>query len=298
MASKIEFDRRAFMARVGICGIGASGLGSFGTLPLLTAAELELDPLQVRAGSGVDHLVTLLETTDRDDLLEVVAQRIRAGTTYRELLAALLLAGVRNVQPRPSVGFKFHSVLVVHSAHLAAVGSPIEDRWLPLFWAIDYFKSTQLEEASKTGWQQAPVDESRVPRPSQAKSALIAALDNWDVEAADVATVGMVRSAGANAMFELLCRYGARDFRSIGHKAIYVANGFRTLQCIGWQYAEPVMRSLVFALLNHNGEPNPANSDLTPDRDWRINLERETTLAAAWQDGARCEQLVAKPRQS
>jgi hypothetical protein len=34
------------------------------------------------------------------------------------VLAALLLAGVRNIQPRP-VGFKFHAVLVVNSAHLA-----------------------------------------------------------------------------------------------------------------------------------------------------------------------------------
>ncbi len=31
--------------------------------------------------------------------------------TYQELLAALLLAGVRNINPQP-VGFKFHAVLV------------------------------------------------------------------------------------------------------------------------------------------------------------------------------------------
>jgi hypothetical protein len=50
---------------------------------------------------------------------------------------------VRNVQPRPSVGFKFHSVLVVHSAHLASIGGADEHRWLPIFWALDYFKATQ-----------------------------------------------------------------------------------------------------------------------------------------------------------
>ena len=52
-------------------------------------------------------------------LLEEVAARIHKGLSYREVLAALLLAGVRNVQPRPSVGHKFHAVLVVNSAHLA-----------------------------------------------------------------------------------------------------------------------------------------------------------------------------------
>ena len=77
------------------------------------------------------------------EALEEVGDRIKRGLSYRELLAALLLAGVRNVQPRPQVGFKFHAVLVVNSAHLASLASPAEDRWLPIFWALDHFKSAQ-----------------------------------------------------------------------------------------------------------------------------------------------------------
>ena len=63
-------------------------------------------------------------------------------------------------------------------------------------------------------------------------------------------------------------KYGCRDFRDIGHKAIYVANAFRTLEVIGWQHAEPVLRSLAFALLKHDGK-NPAKDDLDPDRPGR-----------------------------
>jgi hypothetical protein len=86
-------------------------------------------------------------------------------------------------------------------------------------------------------------------------------------------------------VFELFCRYGARDYRSIGHKAIFVANSWRTLQCIGWQHAEPVLRSLAFALLNHGGEPNPAQSDLSADQPWRRNMGLEKTIREDWQDG-------------
>ena len=43
----------------------------------------------------------LLEDTPREQLLEKVAGASAAGPSYREVLAALLLAGVRNVQPRP-----------------------------------------------------------------------------------------------------------------------------------------------------------------------------------------------------
>ena len=75
-----------------------------------------------------------------------------------------------------------------------------------------------------------------------------------------------MRNFGANHVFDQLAPYAATDFRSIGHKVIYLSNAFRTLRTIGWEYAEPVMRSLVYAMLNHHGEPNPAESDLAADR--------------------------------
>ena len=68
------------------------------------------------------------------------------------MLAALLLAGVRNVQPRPSVGFKFHAVLVVNSAAPGQHGRTGPRRWLPIFWAIDNFKSSQARDVAEGGW--------------------------------------------------------------------------------------------------------------------------------------------------
>ena len=109
-------------------------------------------------------------------------------------------------------------------------------------------------------------------------------MDAWDVEAADRAVAALVRSAGADEMFELLVRYGARDFRDIGHKAIYVANGTRTLNTIGWRHAEPVLRSVAFALLAHEAG-NPAKNDFGPDRPWRENIKKAAAIRAGWQRG-------------
>ena len=200
------------------------------------------------------------------------------------MLAALLLAGVRNVQPRPSVGLKFHAVLVVNSAHLASLASPDTDRWLPIFWALDYFKSSQAQDVREGNWTMGPVDESAVPPARKARAAFAAAMDNWDEAAADAAVASLARSAGANEVYELFFRYGARDFRSIGHKAIYVANSWRTLQCIGWQHAEPVLRSLAYALLMHEGG-NPARRDDPADRPWRHNQERAARIKDDWTAG-------------
>ena len=279
--------RRQFLgtASIGGAAMGLSELGFLKRLPRVSAADATVNSNLVRVDSGIEPLVRLLEETSRERLLEEVAAKIQSGTSYREVLAALLLAGVRNVQPRPSVGFKFHSVLVVNAAHLASLSSPDSDRWLPIFWAIDYFKATQLEEQRASGWKMSAVNEADVPPASKARSAFIKAMDTWDVEAADAAVAGLARHAGVNEVFELFCRYGARDYRSIGHKAIFVANSWRTLQSISWQHAEPVLRSLAFALLNYGGEQHPAGSDLLPDRPWRKNTELQTKIRDQWQDG-------------
>jgi hypothetical protein len=266
-------------------------LASLGELAFLSrfrpvsATEAKLEPGVVRLSPEIEPVVRLLEETPQEKLLEEVASRIRGGLSYRELLAALLLAGVRNVQPRPQVGFKFHAVLVVNSAHLASVSSPDTDRWLPIFWALDYFKSAQARDIEEGNWTMGPVDEQAVPRATHARRAFVEAMDDWNAEAADASVAGLARTAGAAEIFELFFRYGARDFRSIGHKAIFVANSWRTLQCIGWQHAEPVLRSLAYALVNHEGEPHPASNDLEADRPWRGNTERATAFRAEWQEG-------------
>src|SRR5262249_45598239 len=164
---------------------------------------------------------------------EVFGERIRGGTTYQEVLSALMLAGVRSIKPRP-VGFQFHTVLVVNSAHLASIAAQDRDRWLPLFWGLDNFKASQeRNQQQNNGWMMPPVDESHIPPAHQARARFIEAMDNWDEEGADRAVAGLVRTAGATEVIELFWRYGARDFRDIGHKAIFAANAWRTLQTIG-----------------------------------------------------------------
>jgi hypothetical protein len=277
--------RRHFLKTTATTGaLWALGDLSFlSQLPAISRADARLDPKAVRLQPEIEPLVRLLEETPREQLLEKVAARIKQGLNYRELLAALLLAGVRNIQPRP-VGFKFHAVLVVNSAHLASIASPDSERWLPIFWALDYFKESQARDVREGDWTMAPVNESAVPPAAKARKAFTEAMDNWDEAAADAAVAGLVRTSKQGDLFEVFCRYGARDFRDIGHKAIYVANSWRTLQHIGWQHAEPVLRSLAYALLYHEGE-NPSKRDAEPDRPWRRNQARIARIRTDWQQG-------------
>src|SRR5947207_185099 len=157
--------RRHFLKTAAGTGalLGLGDLGFLSQLRPVSAAEAKLEPDIVRFNPEIEPLVRLLEDTPRERLLEEVAARIKRGLSYRDLLAALLLAGVRNIQPRP-VGFKFHAVLVVNSAHLASLSSPDSDRWLPIFWALDHFKSSQAQDVKEGDWTMRAVDESKIPR--------------------------------------------------------------------------------------------------------------------------------------
>src|SRR5207247_2701765 len=134
-------------------------------------------------------------------------------------------------------------------------------------------------------WTRGPVDVGRVPPPHNAHQAFTAAMDRWDEAAADAAVAGLARSACANELFDTFAGYGCRDFRSIGHKAIYVANAWRTLNTVGWQYAEPVLRSLAYARLAPEGASNPAESDLDADRPGRKNVALARKVRDDWQAG-------------
>ena len=280
-----RMDRRRFIGLAAGTVAGLGDLGFLSRLPFVPAREARLDRGMVRLDPGIEPVVRLLEETPQERVLEEVAAQIERGLGYREVVAALLLAGVRNIQPRP-VGFKFHAVLVVNSAHLASLASPAGDRWLPIFWAIDAFKRSQLADVRSGDWSLGPVEESAVPPGHRARAAFERAMDAWDEAAADAAMAGLARTAPPQAIFEVLARYGARDFREIGHKAIYVANSFRTLDAIGWQHAEPVLRSLAYALLDRDGaRGNPATADFPADRPYRRHLAAVDRIRDGWLDG-------------
>jgi hypothetical protein len=118
-----------------------------------------------------------------------------------------------------------------------------------------------------------------------ARRALVAALESWDLEAADAAIVNYAALAPPAALFELLFPYGARDLRAIGHKAITVQNAHRLVAYSDLANAEPLLRSTAAALQNTEGDPNPAANESPADQPWRMNRQRLREIPAAWQQG-------------
>ena len=245
-----KVDRREFLGDFGTRVV--SGSLAWQVLQSLTPAraqDLQVTPGLVQFRPEMEEIVKWIETTPRERILEGAVERLKKGLGYRHLVGGLFLAGIRNIKPRP-VGFKFHAVMVIGAAHQLSLDAAQPDRLIPFFWALDNFKASQAQDVKEGDWSLAAVRESSVPSASQARQRFIDGMDRWDEEAADAAIAGLCRSAGAAEVMELVWPYAIRDWQNIGHKAIFAAGAWRTLELIGWEHAEPVLRSLVYGLLN------------------------------------------------
>src|SRR5262245_30413143 len=240
---------------------------------LLSRAEAEVTADIVRFRPDIEPLVSLIENTPRDKCAEMAVEQLRRGVSYRQMLAALFLAGIRNVNPRPP-GFALHCVFVIYSSHLISLEAPADSRLLPLFYALDDFKASQERDAKAPSgdFTMRPI-RGGLPSPDRAAAELSAAMESWNIEQAERAVVSLARNRSSSEIFAMLWRYGARDYRNIGHKAIFVANAYRTLQIIGWQHAEPTLRSLILGLLDF-GKEQQVNGYALDDQCYPGNLKR------------------------
>ena len=162
--------RRRFLQMASALGLGselAHGPACERSRPL-RAEETQVKPEMVKFRPEIEPVVRLIEETPRERALEVAIAQLKKGLSYKNLLAGLFLAGIRNIKPRP-VGFKFHAVMVINSAHVLGQSSAVSERLLPLLWALDNFKASQAQDVKEGDWVLGPVDESRLPKPQRAQ---------------------------------------------------------------------------------------------------------------------------------
>ena len=279
-------NRRRFLSGSGGALLGGPAWSALGGLLPGRRAEAAVAPELVRLRPEIEPVVRWIEETPRGAIFDRAVEELKGGLPYRELLAALFLAGVRNIHPRP-VGFKFHAVLVINSAHQLSLDAAPRDRLLPFFWALDNFKSSQEQDVRQGDWALGPPpSEASLPRATEAARLFREAMERWDEPAAEAAAIRLARTAGAEAIAGELWAYGARNYRNIGHNIIFTAQAFRTLDTIGWQHAEPVLRSLVYGILD--GARGEASAE-----PFEPNRELARGVRPDWLDGSSPAQAAA-----
>ena len=236
----------------------AVGIGSLhGLLPFspLTAAETAVTPDLVQLRPEILPLVKLIENTPREKCVEMLAGQLKKGVPFRELMAAAFLHAMRHDG--------HHTVYLVHAAlELSSQVQPAE-RLLPLFWAVDVVK----EHIARFKEKPAPPLAGPLPSAANAAAEFDAAMDAWEQERAELAVIALARSEGAGSAMQRFCRYAARDWSFIGHVPIAVSNAWRTLQVVGLQHSEPMLRYLV-------REVHQRNANHTDGQSYDFNREQ------------------------
>jgi len=261
-------NRRTFIHAAGATGLSLTSRFGFGTTDPAAAA-----------------LLNLLEDSPRERIPRELVRLIRRGLRYEDLLSALALAAVRNVQPYPDVGYKYHSVMVLRPVHLTTQHLSSADKWLPIAWATDYFKETQAQERNTDGWRMPTRAAAPVGSAQAARQAVIVALDNWDRDAADAAIVNYTQVARPEEISRCYFRMARATFERSVTKPLPSAMPTCLIELLGSAQAGPILRSIVAALQNSDRDPNPASHDLPPDQPWRQNLQRLREIPRNWKHG-------------
>lgn len=227
-----------------------------------------------RPASPSALVARLVLETKREDTLEILARAVRErGLGIRDVAAGIHRAGARRVIPTRYLGSEFHALLMAHPFAVATELMPPEVRWEPILLAADYFKKVEalhLERGAATSLQE--LNGVQDVSAERARARLMRALDDWDVDAAEVAVIELARAAGRVRTFDVLFRYGGRDLRQIGHKTILVANTWHVSAAVPWAECGPALRSLVRGLLLHEkGNPKERNSLF--DAPWRRSMQ-------------------------
>ena len=245
----INLSRRRFLGQLSTGAAGVAALSVTG-FPGIKTKSAGPEP-----ESGGGRIATILIETPRERLFDRLVAEIQNGATRLEMMAGVLLAGVREINPRP-VGFKLHAVMMVGSALDLALRTEADDRWLPIFWNADDFKRSQARDIRAGDWTMPPLPETETWDEGRARAELIDALKSWDDHKADRAVAALFPYLSLDQFFEILWPFAARCFDNIGHKIIYTAQAYRALGHLDWrQHGLPVARSLVNSLLaNKPGE--------------------------------------------
>lgn len=228
-------NRREALTRI---GTGAAGLLCF------AGAR----PAAGGRGGDLGRLADRLCAARGPEAFDAAAEAIRSGADHGAMLGAIFLCGVRDIRPRPH-GI-LHTVMMVESSFRLAGSAPPGEEWLPVLFNLDDLKAAQESDRIDDGdWKLGPRSTSRVSTPEGARRDFVAAMEAWDPERADRAITALLPYHDRASLNEILWPLTVRCYAFIGHKIIYASQIERALSRIGWEHAEPALRSLARTVL-------------------------------------------------
>lgn len=213
------------------------GAGLYGSLDSV-ARPFEVD-FENDKEPAFQRIVSELIDSPRDKIFETCTELLRIHSSDT-VLATILSADVRVIAP--DSGGDLHAALAIHASRHLSQSLPPRLRLVPIYHAANALKFRQSRQVNGPliGKAEAPNAVSE----AAARAGFDAAMAAWDPEEADRAVVDLFENLPTQEAAEQIMRWGARETGNIGHGVIWFALGIQSLDALGWQFAQPVLRSM------------------------------------------------------
>jgi hypothetical protein len=232
-------NRREFLADVGrgmlIAGVGYVTARDLG----LTPALAEDAPSRLTFGT-MEPLVALMQETPVDRLLPKLVERMKAGTSLRELVAAAALANARTFGGEDYVGF--HTMMAMYPAYQMAQELPRDRQPLAVFKVL-YRNTKRIQEFGGVGKEVLhPIPGGELPRGQIAGELLREQSRGKDMNAAERTFAALVQRTPDEAFDHLL--YAVQDAPEV-HRVVLPYRARDLLELVGKEHAHTLLRQSV-----------------------------------------------------
>ncbi len=231
--------RREFLADVGqgmlVTTVGlevATGLGLSSAFAGDVADTLSFGPLE--------PLVCLMQETPIERLMPVLADKLRAGTDLRQLVAAAALANARTFGGEDYVGF--HTVMALGPAFHMSQELPAELQPLPVFKVL-YRNTNRIQEhGGRKGEVLHSVAPTALAEGRMGGELLRDAVRRKDIDAAEQTFAALAHGSAEDAFNHLL--FAVHDDTEV-HRVVMPYRAWDLLGLIGKEQAHTLLRQSV-----------------------------------------------------
>lgn len=245
--------RRSFLTR--------SALGAGALATQACARPVQLARLDGGVPAVAEMADAILRSSD-DDVADLALSWVDQGASHRDVLAASYVAGTHEINPKP-IGGQVHAMMMVPSADEIAGFLRGRQKMLPVLFNLERVKRSQHrdENSSKGDWRMGEAPEVEGRPVEELMAQLDSAMEAWDEEAADQAVTSLHDALTMHDFFEEFWPVAVRDYRIIGHKAIFATQTYRALSNLGWRSGLAGVRSLARGVLDQNPYEAFSNDD-------------------------------------
>ncbi len=235
----VSHTRREFLEKVGhgmlVAGLGAELTTELG-LARLDAAETET-PLSF---GRLEPFVALMQETPPEKLMPQLVDRLRSGTSLKELLAAGALANARTFGGQDYVGF--HTFMSLTPAYRMAKALPAAQQPLPVLKVL-YRNAKRIQEfGGRKSEVLAPVQRASDQKERVDGKYLRQICRTGDIEKAD-RTFSSLTDAPIGEAFNHL-QFAVEDEVDV-HRVVLAWRGWETRELAGEQWGHCLLRQSI-----------------------------------------------------